>query len=87
MHYLVILFVRGGDSMSTQKEENFKRLAENRTNKIIDMLNLLGNLSNKSNYSYSEEQVDAIFDAIQNELDAQRNRFAKKQEATRKFRL
>ena len=51
------------------------------------MLNLLGNLSNKSNYSYSEEQVDAIFDAIQNELDAQRNRFAKKQEATRKFRL
>ena len=87
MYYLVIFFVHGGDSMSTQKEENFKRLAENRTNKIIDMLNLLGNLSNKSNYSYSEEQVDSIFDAIQNELDAQRNRFAKKQETTRKFRL
>ena len=83
----MIMYVHGVDSMSNQKEENFKRLAENRTNKIIDMLNLLGNLSNKSNYSYSEEQVDAIFDAIQNELDAQRNRFAKKQEATRKFRL
>ena len=73
--------------MSTQKEENFKRLAENRTNKIIDMLNLLGNLSNKSNYSYSEEQVDAIYDAIENEVNAQRNRLAKKQEVTRKFRL
>ena len=83
----MITYVYGGGSMRTRKEENFKRLAENRTNKIIDMLNLLGNLSNKSNYSYSEEQVDAIFDAIQNELDAQRNRFAKKQEATRKFRL
>ena len=31
------------------KTENFIRLAEARTNKIIDMINLLGNLSNKSN--------------------------------------
>ena len=53
--------------MSNQKEENFKRLAENRTNKIIDMLHLLGNLSNTSNYSYSEEQVKTIFSAIEQE--------------------
>lgn len=26
------MYVHGGDSMSNQKEENFKRLAENRTN-------------------------------------------------------
>ena len=32
------MYVHGGDSMSNQKEENFKRLAENRTNKIIDTL-------------------------------------------------
>lgn len=50
--------------MSNQKEENFKRLAENRTNKIIDMLHLLGNLSNTSNYSYSEEQVKTIFSLL-----------------------
>lgn len=57
----MIMYVHGGDSMSNQKEENFKRLAENRTNKIIDMLHLLGNLSNTSNYSYSEEQVKNNF--------------------------
>lgn len=83
----MILFIRGGDDMSTQKEENFKRLAENRTNKIIDMLNLLGNLSNTSNYSYSEEQVEAIFEAIEQELEEQKNRFAVKKEIKKKFRL
>lgn len=83
----MILYVHGGGKMSTQKEENFKRLAENRTNKIIDMLHLLGNLSNTSNYSYSEEQVEAIFAAIEQELNEQKNRFVAKQETKRKFRL
>ena len=27
-----------------KKQENFKRLAESRTNKVIDMLQLIGNL-------------------------------------------
>lgn len=73
--------------MSTQKEENFKRLAENRTNKIIDMLHLLGNLSNTSNYSYTEEEVKSIFSAIEQELEVQKNRFVIKQETRKKFRL
>lgn len=73
--------------MSTQKEENFRRLAENRTNKIIDMLHLLGNLSNTSNYTYTEEQVEAIFTAIEQELNEQKSRFVIKQETKRKFRL
>ena len=83
----MILYVHGGGKMSTQKEENFKRLAENRTNKIIGMLHLLGNLSNTSNYSYSEEQVEAIFAAIEQELNEQKNRFVVKQETKKKFRL
>ena len=73
--------------MSAQKEENFKRLAENRTNKIIDMLHLLGNLSNTSNYSYTEEQVDAIFNTIEEEVKIQREKFSGKQEVKKKFRL
>ncbi|MCZ7407356.1 hypothetical protein [Parvimonas micra] len=73
--------------MSTQKEENFKRLAENRTNKIINMLHLLGNLSNTSNYSYSAEQIETIFVAIEQELNEQKNRFNIKQETKKKFRL
>ena len=42
----------------------FVRLAEARTNKILKGLDLLGNLSNKSNYSYTEEDVKKIFKAI-----------------------
>ena len=60
-----------------QKEENFKRIAENRTNKIIELISKLHNLSNTSFYQYSDEQIDAIFDAIQTELDNQRKEFKK----------
>ncbi|WP_304737637.1 hypothetical protein, partial [Dubosiella newyorkensis] len=54
------------------KEGNFKRLAESRTNKVIDMLMLIGNLSNKSNYSYTQDQVDKMFNTIEEELQRQK---------------
>ncbi len=70
------------------KVDNFIRLAEARTNKIIDMINLLSNLSNKSNYSYTEEQVEAIFGSIQQALDESKENFIKKPEKKKKkFRL
>lgn len=61
--------------MSKQKEENFIRLAENRTNKILDMIRLLGNLSNASNYCYTKEQVDKIFTAIEKEISNVKRKF------------
>ena len=61
--------------MSKQKEENFIRLAENRTNKVLDMIRLLGNLSNTSNYSYTKEQVEKIFGAIEKELATAKRKF------------
>ncbi len=73
--------------MNNPKEDNFKRLAETRTNKIIDMLHLLGNLSNTSNYSYTDEQVEAIFTAIEEEVNLQRDKFKHKTEGKKKFRL
>lgn len=59
------------------KKANFKRIAENRTNKIIDQISLLGNLSNSSYYEYTDDQIEAIFDAIQKELDNQKAKFIK----------
>ncbi len=38
------------------KREKFVRLAENRTNRIIDQIELLGNLSNTSAYEYSKKR-------------------------------
>ena len=66
------------------KKENFKRIAESRTNKIIDMITLLGNLSNSSFYEYTQEQIDKIFGEIQNELDKQRSKFNKDSNSNKK---
>lgn len=59
------------------KRDKFLRLAEARTNKIIDMIQLLGNCSNTSQYEYSQKDVDKIFKAIQTELDEARKRYSK----------
>lgn len=59
------------------KREKFIRLAEARTNKIIGMIQLLGNCSNTSQYEYSAKDVDKIFKAIQLELDEAKKRFNK----------
>jgi len=48
-----------------EARDAFVRLAEARTNKILKSLDLLGNLSNRSNYSYSDDDIRKIFKAIQ----------------------
>ncbi len=53
---------------SETKRECFVRLAEARTNKILDMLRLLGNCSSKGNYDYTDEDVKKIFNAIEKKL-------------------
>ena len=50
------------------KRERFIRVAENRTNRIIKDLKLLANCANKSNYEYSEKDVQKIFNAIETQL-------------------
>lgn len=59
------------------KREKFVRLAEARTNKIIDMIQLLGNCSNASTYEYTAQDVDKIFSAIETELREAKRKFAK----------
>lgn len=61
--------------MNNSKNERFKRIASARTNKILDQIRLLGNCSNKNNYSYTEEEVKKIFAAIEQELKATKARF------------
>lgn len=61
--------------MKETKRERFIRVAEARTNKILDMLKLLGNCSNKSNYDYSEDDVKKIFAAIDKETKNAKAKF------------
>jgi hypothetical protein len=58
-----------------KKKDNFKRIAENRTNKIIDLISKLHNLTNTSFYEYDYEQIEKMFNAIQQELDKQKKEF------------
>ena len=70
------------------KREKFVRIAEARTNKILNMVDLLGNCSNPSIYEYSQSDVNQIFSAIENAIkDAKKKFSAQDTEKTTKFAL
>ena len=72
-----------GGFMNT-KQENFKRIADNRTSKIVDLISKLHNLTNSSFYEYTDEQIDDMFKAIQKELDKQKNIFISERKKDKK---
>ena len=61
------------------KREKFIRIAEGRTNKIIDMIHLLGNCSNQNTYEYTQKDIDKIFNTLDSELKEAKKRFNKKE--------
>ena len=69
------------------KRENFKRIAENRVNKIIDLISKLSNLNITSFYEYEDEQINYIFSTIQDELDRQKENFKKNSKNKKRFEL
>lgn len=46
------------------KAQRFERIAERRVNEALRALRLLGNLSDRRNYVYTEDQVALILRAI-----------------------
>lgn len=60
---------------NSSRREKFVKLAEQRVPKAIKAIQLVGNLSNKSNYSYTEEDVKKILKALREELDDLKSRF------------
>ncbi|MFQ6122722.1 MAG: hypothetical protein ACE5LA_06675 [Dehalococcoidales bacterium] len=66
-------------------EERFKRVAEARTNAVLDKLRILSHVSNRQIYSYSEEDINKIFSAINKQLREIRVKFNSKKEE--KFKL
>ena len=69
------------------KRDKFVRLAEARTNKIIDMIRLLGNCSNKANYDYSDADIQKIFSAIEKELKNTKLKFSVNDAEDDRFKL
>lgn len=69
------------------KVQSFKRLAAIRTNNTVRNIRLLGNLSNRHNYSYSEQDYKKIFATIENEVKLSKSRFLVTLNTKKKFRL
>ncbi len=57
------------------KRKKFEDIAIRRVNKVIKEIRLIGNLSNRSSYEYTEEDVKKIVKALQREVDAVKARF------------
>ena len=67
----------------------FVKLASMRVSKALKDIQLIGNLSNRSNYDYTDEDVNKIFKAIQEEISTCKRRFesARKKEGKTTFVL
>ena len=57
------------------KQGKFKCLAEYRTNEILKRIRILGNCSNRSFYSYSEEEIEKIFSELEDALVKTKTKF------------
>lgn len=61
-----------------KKHEKFVQLAEKRVTRALESIRIIGNLANKSNYSYKEEDIKQILSALKFELDNLKTKFTSK---------
>ena len=70
------------------KREKFRDLAESRTNKALDAIGRIGNLSNRSVYQWEEAEVRKVVKALKDAVSEVEARFASpKGKASAKFKL
>lgn len=69
--------------------KKFKELAVKRVNNAVKAISLIGNLSSRSNYDYTDEDVEKMFRALEGEIKdcRQRFEFAKKSRGKKIFTL
>lgn len=85
--YIIYILYRGEGMSAETKNERFRRLAESRGNRLIREISMLGNLANRKNYSYSDEEVEQLFEPIMRELAEVRALFDSESPSTRKVKF
>jgi hypothetical protein len=60
---------------NSDKASRFERLAERRVTEVLRKMRLIGNLANRRNYTYTEDHVKQILDALEAELREVKSRF------------
>lgn len=64
-----------GLEAAKDKAQSFERIAERRVTQAVKLLRLIGNLANRRNYTYSEEQVRQIVETLDSEVKQLKARF------------
>ena len=70
-----INFNTNTEYIMSNNREKFIELAEKRVQKTIKSMRLIGNLSNKTNYSYEDADLKKIFTTLRRELDMVKKKF------------
>jgi hypothetical protein len=60
---------------TSEKHEKFRALAQNRTNKAIEAILRIGNLSNRQIYEFEEPEVRKIIRALKDAITSVESRF------------
>lgn len=81
------MFKKEKQERTETREEKFKRIAGGRVQKILDKLRLLENCSDKSNYTYTDEQVGKIFKTINDEVKKVESSFKRNTSKKKEFKL
>ena len=66
---------RKNAAISLVKQDKFVELANKRVSAAIDKLRLIGNLSNRKYYEYSDEQIDLIIKRLNEEILSVKQKF------------
>lgn len=64
-------------TIDERKHAKFRELAEKRTNKALEAVRLIGNLSNRQTYVYEEAEVRKIVKALRDAVSEVEARFGK----------
>ena len=77
-----------GRPESGQKHEKFRDLAESRTNKALEAIGRIGNLSNRALYEWDEAELKKVVKALKDAVADVEARFASpKGKSGAKFKL
>ena len=57
------------------KAQSFERIAERRVTQAVKLMRLIGNLANRRNYTYTEEQVRQVVETLELEVKQVKARF------------
>lgn len=75
------------DERQETRNERFKRLANARMNKCLKQLQLIENLSNRSNYDWSEEEAKKIVATLKQSVASIEMKFKQNEDTKRTFKL